>query len=145
MLIRHFSWNFEIIVFNKSKDRQLSYSLPKKNQISSCTIAKVWLDRRQQTKLPDSTEAVHSNANITLVNDRSLFCWFRSFSISRRNFASFTGNPPSSDTTEPGSKPTSSMNTLPNRSSESLQRPNNNSWDISWPIIDNGLWQKQSN
>ncbi len=80
-----------------------------------------------------------SHSELTFVNVRSLFCWFLSFSISRRNFASFTGKPPSSETTEPGSKPTSSIKTRPNRSKDSRQRPNRSSWDISCPMIDKGL------
>lgn len=48
---------------------------------------------------------------------------FLNFSISRRNFASFTGKPPSSEIMDPGSSPTSSTNNRPNKSSVKRQRP----------------------
>ena len=49
---------------------------------------------------------------------------FLNFSISRRNLASFTGNPPSSEMMDPGSRPTSSTKTRPKRSRVKRQRPN---------------------
>lgn len=80
--------------------------------------------------------------HLATVNDSSQtlckvmsFCWeFLSFSMSRRNLASFTGNPPNSETMEPASKPTSSMNTRPKRSRESLQRPKRMLCDMLVPI-----------
>lgn len=53
----------------------------------------------------------------------SFCCEFLSFSISLRNLASFTGNPPNSDTTDPASKPTSSIKTRPNKSNDNRHRP----------------------
>lgn len=97
------------------------------------------------------------NLNTFTSSDKSLDCWFLSFSISLRNFDSFTSKPPNSVKifknknktrkkkqnnysiklvlsmqntikvhkvhTDPGSAPTSSMNTLPNSSKDRRQRP----------------------
>ena len=63
---------------------------------------------------------------------KSLCCPFLIFSISRRNLLSFTGKPPSSLITDPGSAPTSSQNTRPNKSSDRRQRPSRASWEIIW-------------
>jgi len=54
---------------------------------------------------------------------RSTVLEFLNFSISLRNFASFTGNPPSSEIMDPGSRPTSSTKTRPKRSKVKRQRP----------------------
>ena len=67
-------------------------------------------------------------------SDRSRCCEFLSFSISLRNRLSLTGKPPSSLITDPGSAPTSSQNTRPNRSSVRRHRPSRTSWDTSWPV-----------
>jgi len=64
---------------------------------------------------------------------KSRCCEFRRRSISRRNLLSLTAKPPSSLMTEPGSAPTSSQNTRPNRSVVSLQRPSSVSGSTRLP------------
>ena len=59
----------------------------------------------------------------SLDNAKSTVLEFRKRSISLRNFASLTGNPPNSDMIDPDSSPTSLTKTLPNKSKVSLQRP----------------------
>lgn len=112
--------------------------------------------------------------NFITSNVKSLDCWFLSFSISLRNFDSFTSKPPNSvkiykdnvcinrrkipqynqvalrltkqKHTDPGSAPTSSMNTLPNNSRERRQRPSSISWEITIPMkLHCGLWNKNTN
>jgi hypothetical protein len=48
--------------------------------------------------------------------------------------ASFTGNPPSSEMIDPGSRPTSSTKTRPKRSSVKRQRPEKN-YELNFKAI----------